>query len=269
MPLSIESLIALVGKPVRGIHYSLGEVSGELQKIDAHTLLGAIADARFKDSPALTRGLVWVDINTICPKETIGGAGFVLHHSPEPEERQVQRRAELEPISNQATDNDSLIEEIAEGRKTIQFAYVPTAIDSSRPFIDPASQSMLGILLEDMKQDLVSLKMPPVAVACIPELYQELGKKYPGGIENVESIGLKIYQRDDLSMPGEEPYKAAFRLFFDEEELWLFLNSDRQSISQPHFSRSMMEQSSTEYSQDVAHKTDDFLKSFTDKLSDL
>lgn len=214
MPLSSQDLINLVGKPVEGNHPTLKKVSGELQRIDPHTLLGAIADPRFKDSPALKEGLVWVDINTIRPKETVEGDGFVLH-----------RCTDLESAPTQGEDRDSLINEIVEGKRQVEFSYIPPGIEQPQPFINPTSQTMLDTLTAHLRQELTSLNVCPVAAVLLPSFYEYLKEKYPGGIDAVETLGLSIYQRDPLTLPEEPPHEGPFRLFFDLEELQSFLLS--------------------------------------------
>jgi len=200
--------------------------------------------------------------------EQVEGTGFVWHRQGEPEERAIERRADLEATGS---DRDSLINEIVEGKKQIQFSYIPTAIESpDQPFIDSKSQGMLDDLANDLRQELASLNMPPIAVACLPIFYRLLDERHPGGIEAVEILGLRFYQRDCLSMPGEVPHDAPFRLFFDEEELAAFLNTTeiKQQNSPPHFSRSITLPPNG-FGDDIAQRTDGLLNSMTDKLSDL
>jgi hypothetical protein len=51
-----KQLIALLGHQVEGTHPQLGRVCGELKKLDVYTILAAIADPRFVDSPVLKDG---------------------------------------------------------------------------------------------------------------------------------------------------------------------------------------------------------------------
>jgi hypothetical protein len=122
-----------------------------------------------------------------------------------------------------------------------------------------------------LQQKLVSLQTQPIAIACAPDFYQRLNEKHSGGIESIEALGVEIYQCDNLSMAGELPHKALFRLFFNRQELYLFLNNQNQSTgkSPPHFSRSTINQPTSGYSQDIARETDNFLSSMNTQLSGL
>jgi len=82
---------------------------------------------------------------------------------------------------------------------------------------------MLSELSEYIEHELSSLSAYPVAVVCLPEFFQKLNEKHPGGIENIRLLGLRVYQRDRLTLPEEPLHDAPFRLFFDEEDLKLFL----------------------------------------------
>ena len=122
-----------------------------------------------------------------------------------------------------------------------------------------------SILAEQLRQELLSLQVPPIAVVCLPEFYQRLLAKNP---QSAESLGPRILQSSCLSIPGEVPHSAPFRFFFDEEELQLFLSSELQMRSPDHYSRNLTERSSLGFSEDIEGKTNNLLSSFTEILSD-
>ena len=48
------------------------------------------------------------------------GSGFIWHRQGEPEEKQVERRADIETGSTQGDTMDSLLEEIVAGKRLVQ-----------------------------------------------------------------------------------------------------------------------------------------------------